>query len=107
MRTTERKAVLRYILSNEPNTPLDEQIDAVLQEMKQAGVLSEEYTKLMVHLETLTGMKAKERRQPVSGDTLALIAGNLLGILLIVAYEQKHVMTSKGFGQIIRPKEPR
>jgi len=46
----------------------------------------------------------KEHREPISRDTIALIAGNLMGILLIVAYEQKHVITSKGFGQVIRPK---
>jgi hypothetical protein len=33
-----------------------------------------------------------------------MILGNLMGILVIVAYEQKHVMTSKGFSQLIRPK---
>jgi hypothetical protein len=104
MRTTERKAMLRHIFEKEKATPVDALIDAVLEEMHQVGVQADEYPKLMAYLERLHEVKAKQRRDPVSRDTLALIGGNLLGILLIVAYEQKHVMTSKGFTQIIRPK---
>lgn len=96
--------MLREFFVREKTTPIDEQIDAVLEEMHAVGVTAEEYSKLMSYLERLNEIKVKERQDPVSRDTLALIGGNLLGILLIVAYEQKHVMTSKGFSQIIRPK---
>lgn len=96
--------MLRQILRNDTTTPLDPLIDAVLKEMQSIGVNSEEYPKLMAYLERLYEIKAHDRQDPVSRDTLALIAGNLMGILLIVAYEQKHVMTSKGFSQILRPR---
>lgn len=85
-------------------TPIDEQIAVVLQCMTEATPDSGEYQMLLRHLERLTELKTNNRRPPVSRDTMALIAGNLLGILVIVAYEQKHVMTSKGFSQIIKPK---
>lgn len=94
---------MKFVKNDEP-TPVDDQIDAVIKEMDVKGVNSEEYPKLMSYLERLNKLKTITRRPPVSRDTVALIAGNLLGILLIVAYEQKHVMTSKGFSQIIRPK---
>ncbi len=96
--------MLRQLFSNDTTTPVDALIDAVLEEMHRKGVLSDEYPSLMAYLERLNEVKAKERRTPVSRDTVALIAGNLMGILLIVAYEQKHVMTSKGFSQLIHPK---
>ncbi len=83
---------------------IDTLIESVLAEMRMMGVDSEEYPRLMTYLERLHELKAKERPQRVSRDTVALIAGNLVGILLIVAYEQEHVMTSKGFAQLIRPK---
>ncbi len=102
--TTERKEVLKHFFIKETATPLDDQIDAILSAMDDAGVHSEEYPVLMSYLERLYKTKAETRQTPVSRDTLATVAGNLLGILLIVAYEQKHVMTSKGFSQIIRPK---
>lgn len=95
---------MRYSLSNETDTPIDKQIACVLKEMTAIGVTSEEYPKMMEYLERLEGLRLKERREPISRDTIALIAGNLMGILLIVAYEQKHVITSKGFGQVIRPR---
>jgi hypothetical protein len=33
-----------------------------------------------------------------------VVLGNLLGILIIVAYEEKHVITSKAMPLFIRPK---
>ena len=103
MRATERMR-LRYSLTNETETPIDKQIARVLEQMSAIPVGSEDYTALMTILERLQGLRLKERREPISRDTVALIAGNLMGILLIVAYEQKHVITSKGFGQVIRPR---
>lgn len=98
--------MLSQFFRNDKGSQVDPLIDALLDEMHSVGVNSEEYPKLMTSLERLYDIKAKERRDVVSPDTLAIIAGNLLGILTIVAYEQKHVMTSKGFTQIIRPKQP-
>lgn len=96
--------MLRDFFSNDTASPVDDQIDAVLDEMGRAGVNSDEYPKLLTLLERLSELKEKQIREPLSRDTVAMIAGNLLGILLIVAYEQKHVMTSQGFKQIIRPR---
>jgi hypothetical protein len=103
MRTTERKEV-RIRFSNDETKSLNKQIDAVLDKMDDVGVDSDEYRKLMKSLERLTDIKKKLRREPVSRNTMILVAGNLLGILLIIAYEQTHVMTSKGFSHVIRPK---
>ena len=103
MRPTERTVMLRIFKKNEPQ-PVDDLIRDVLNKMNATEVDTEEYPKLMVLLERLYELKTKQRRAPVSSDTIALVAGNLMGILLIVAYEQKHVMTSKGFGHIIKPK---
>lgn len=92
------------VFRNEKPTPVDSLIAEVLEEMHSIGVTDEGYSGMMAYLERLYDIKTKESPDPVSRDTLALIAGNLMGILLIVAYEQKHVMTSKGFSQIIKPK---
>lgn len=96
--------MLRLFFKDEKTKAIDKLIADVLQNMERAAVGSEEYSSMMAHLERLYKLKAEQRRKPVSRDTIAIVAGNLLGILLIVAYEQKHVMSSKGFTQIIRPK---
>jgi hypothetical protein len=85
---------------------LDGPINAVLARMNNVKPDHEEYTTLVNHLERLNQMKACERRTRVSPDTVATVVGNLLGILVIVAYEQKHVMVSKGLGFVMRPREP-
>ena len=83
---------------------VDEPIERILAEMQTYGPDSPEYEKLVRYLERLKEVKANERQHfVVSPDTIALVLGNLAGILIIVAYEQKHVMTSKAMG-FIKPK---
>ena len=101
---TYRKDGMFKFFKKDKTTPVDKLIDDVLTEMQGTQVYNEKYPDLMRLLERLYDLKMKHYREPVSSDTIALVAGNLMGILLIVAYEQKHVMTSKGFSHIIRPK---
>ena len=81
----------------------DEPITKVLQEMREQPVDTKEYNDAMRHFETLMKLKADERRKPVSTDAVVGVVGSLLGILTIVAYEQKHVFNSKGIGFIKKP----
>ena len=85
-------------------TPVDILIDSVLDEMNTKGPNSEDYPKLLTNLKGLYEIRAQERRKSISPDTYAIVGGNLIGILMIIAYEQKHVMTSKALSHIIRPK---
>lgn len=84
-------------------TIYDEPIDKVLESMRTYDTVDGEFVKLMDYLERLTKLKA-EKHSKVDPNTIALIAGNLAGILVIVAYEQKNVMTSKAMGFILRAK---
>lgn len=83
---------------------LDDLIERVTDDMLLFGPTHEEYPQLLNQLERLTKLKVQEKPERVSRDTLAVIAANLVGILIVVAYEQKHVMTSKAFGNILKPK---
>lgn len=95
--------MVKNIFQRKPSK-LDGPINKVLDDMTVYGPDSPEYLNLMNHLERLTKMQRHERRS-VSPDTMAIVVGNLLGILTIVAYEQKHVMVSKGLGMILRTKQ--
>ncbi len=88
---------------NEP-TIYDDLIQKILSEMHEYGPDTSEYSALMRHLEDLTRIRAGNRSSRISPDTMAIVVGNLAGILIIVAYEQKHVMTSKAMGFIIKTK---
>jgi hypothetical protein len=85
---------------------LDEPIAEILTRMNENDPDSEEYQQWLTHLERLYRLKAETRRARINPDTWAIVAGNLLGILIIVAYEQKHVMVSKGLGFVIRARDP-
>lgn len=82
----------------------DEQIEMVLTEMRMHGPDSEEYPKLIRHLKELQELKAKPKFR-INPDTLLIVGGNLLGILIIVAYEQTHPMVSKGLNYV-KPQTP-
>lgn len=96
--------MLKRFLPDRKDESLQRQIDAVLNEMQLKGVFHEDYPKLMTHLERLYEIKEKSQRPRLSWDTLVIVGGNLIGVLLIVAYEQKHVMSSKALAERIRPK---
>lgn len=86
---------------------LDEPIADVLTNMNKHGEETEEYNRSIDHLERLMKMKTEERRDRVSPDTMAIVGGNLLGILIMVAYEQRHVIGDKTMRMILQTRNPR
>lgn len=85
---------------------LDEQINAVLGEMAEYGPDSPEYPELLTTLERLSELRRKDHpRFRPSADAIVGALASVGGIVLIVAYEQRHVLSSKAFDWIkIRSK---
>lgn len=83
---------------------VDEPIAKVLSEMNHYGPKSDEYPALVTHLERLVQLRNEEKRSRISPDTLAIVAGNLAGILIIVAYEHSHVMASKATNFVMKTR---
>jgi hypothetical protein len=56
----------------------------------------DEYPKMVASLERLYKLKEKHAnksfRERISPDTVIIVAGNLAGILIVVAYEHSHVI---------------
>lgn len=83
----------------------DKSITRLLSDMDMYGPDSDEYSEMIKHLEKMRNWRAEEQTQTrVSPDTLAIVAGNILTVLIIVAYEQKHVVTTKALGFLMRGK---
>jgi hypothetical protein len=59
----------------------------------------------MGHLETVHELKSKKDRWRVSPDTMAIVAGNLIGIVIMVKYERFNVLTSKAKDMLLRPQK--
>lgn len=84
----------------------DEPINKVLEEMRTYGADTPEFQQQLEHLERLTELKAKTAKsRRISPDTAFVVLGNLAGLALLGAFEQKHVMNSKGMSWI-KPKQP-
>lgn len=80
-----------------PNTGLEEAISRLHADMQTVDPNTEAYTKMAKNLGKLYKLRAldKEDKYRPSPDTLALVLANLLGIVIIVGYEQKNVIASK------------
>lgn len=85
---------------------LDEPIGLVLTRMNEFGPENEEFDRFVKHLDRLMEMKENESKSRINPNTVLIVLGNLLGILVIVAYEQKHVMVSRAVAFVNRT-EPR
>lgn len=79
---------------------IDCEIDAVLEKLKEVDPTDQEYSKLCDVLSRLHDLKRQSKKRSVSPDTMALIAANLGGIILVLAWEEKHVIATKAFGMI-------
>lgn len=73
---------------------LDEAITSALRQLDSLPAYSDEYIQILNQVERLSALKTTNRRQRVSPDTMALVLGNLVGIVLIVGYERANVMSS-------------
>ena len=83
-------------------TMLEKEIEEVLLDMKDMYVDSDEYEVALNHLSTLHEINSKEKKWNVSPDTMAVVAGNLLGIMLILKHEELNVITSKAMSFVIK-----
>ena len=83
---------------------LETTIDNLILKMADHEGDSDEYTKMADNLETLYKLKAEDQPNRVDANTIALVAANLLGIIIIVGFEKSHVMTSKALSNLLKPR---
>ena len=87
----------------EADLKLEKAMNRVLNEMESFGTDSPNYPNLLAHLEKLTKLQKANEKPRVSPDQMALVIGNILVVLTIVAYEQKHVMSSRSSSYTLKP----
>ncbi len=94
--------MLKLFTTKDKCTSLEKEIESVLKVMSQHSPDSKEYKAMSENLERLYKAKSYEKDRSVSPDTIAVVAGNLLGIALVLGYEKANVITSKAMGFILR-----
>jgi hypothetical protein len=85
-------------------TVLDAVIDDALAQLSGLSIDTDEYTRKVDQITKLYKLKEQEAPKRVSPDTLAIVAGNLAGIMLMLHYERVHVITSKALGFVLKPR---
>lgn len=90
------------ITKRDRRTNLEKEIDRVLEEMSKLLPDSSEYKTIGDNLEKLYKAKGESDKLKVKPDTIILVVGNLLGIVLILGYEQTNIITSKALNLVIK-----
>lgn len=83
-------------------TKLEVEIDTQLTRLRENVNDPKEYDLILARIEKLHKMQDKPNR--VSAETWALIGANLFGIVIIIAHEHTHVITSKALSLAIKPR---
>lgn len=99
-----RRQVFRPFKKRVKKTELDKEIEAVLEEMFYQSRYSDNYLRNLEHLERLYSIKgtAESTKKRISPDTIAIVVGNLLGIILILHYEKFNTVTTRAVNFILR-----
>lgn len=93
---------IKKIINKDEN--LNKEIDRVLTLMSNADPTSTEYADLTDSLSKLYTLKESSSKNRLSKDTMAVVAGNLLGIVMIVGHERAHVVTSKAIAFVMKAR---
>lgn len=87
---------------HENDSALNEAIDAIFSDLSHHRSDEEEYARSVDQLTKLYKLKEVNPPRQVSPDTLAIVAGNLIGIILIVGHERMNVVTSKALNFLLK-----
>lgn len=87
-------------------TNLEKEIDQVLVDLSALAPQHKDYLVIMEHLERLYKLKSEDETRSIARklkpDTLIIVAGNLLGILLILNYEETNIIRTKALSFVLK-----
>lgn len=90
--------------NSDEQSGLDEVIDAVQDLLLKGDPTSNDFAKTTEQLDSLYKIKAQNKPDRVSKDTLLTVIANLAGIGLILSYEHAHVVTSKALSFVMKTR---
>jgi hypothetical protein len=93
-----------FIKKSQSKSKLDEAIEQALTELNGYESHEDGYKHIIDILEKLYKLKAQDTPERMSKDTLAMVVGNLLGIIVIVGHERAHVVTSKALNFVLKSR---
>lgn len=88
--------------AKEDRKTIDGEVNHLLKQMEGMDVTSDDYAEAAKTLKTLCEARGIKTNRSISMDTIIAASANLLGIALILEYEQIHVITSKAISLVFR-----
>jgi hypothetical protein len=92
-----------FFRTREP-TALERACERAIRELNNHPIGSEDYLKTLEVVIKLHGLMEKEKPSSVSRDTLTIVGGNLLGIVMILKHEWANPITSRAMNLLLRPR---
>jgi hypothetical protein len=93
-----------FALKTTELSPLEKEIDSILARMNDIAPDDPKYATMADQLVKLYKLKEVDSKRKLSPDALAAVVGNLVGILVIVGYEHKNVITSKALSFVMKSR---
>ena len=87
---------------NKRKSMLEAERNAILERMHETDPTDEMYGKLLNRFMSIDTMMSVKPVSPVSGDTMAIIGGTLAELIIVLAWEERHVIATKAFGMITK-----
>lgn len=99
---------LKFKLKKDRRTALEKEMDRLSTLLRDTDPDSPEYTLLIDELTQLSEIQAKQKPvkevKRIDPNTVLVVLGGLAEIVLIMSYENLHVLSTKAFGRILRPR---
>lgn len=87
------------------SSPLEDEIDRIHEQMQTIEPYSEEYQTLFNTFERLLKLQDEGRvGNKINPNTLLVVGGNVLCVLIVVGYEHGHVLASRALHFLTRPQ---
>lgn len=91
---------MKFTIKRDKRTNIEKSVDCHLETLADGAQKLEDLQQITEIMERQEKLREKKR---ISPDTIAVIAGNLLGIALIIGHEQLgHVISTKALGFVLK-----
>lgn len=84
-------------------TDVDLALETAYANLRDCYITDDDYAVILDRISKLHELKASSSPKPVSKDTLVLTGAQIAAVVIIVAYEHTHVITSKALGFVPKP----
>lgn len=82
--------------------PFDSQLRAAMLDLQQYDTSSDEYKRQLDVVDRLIKIRQGEQPDKISRNTMLIVGASFAQLLVLIAYENKHVLSQKGFSSIMK-----